>query len=626
MEIKIPDKLTDVDILLPASGEIIIRRNRDVNQINGIAPELFIKIWNNIDGIKSTTEIHAQCAEDLTPENLTDFLNTINGICIRFVGEKLETVQLHKSPEAGEKMIPLLAPEDFDGVCVRNLDAGKDADQIYKKVVVVGGGTAGYFTALALKKKRPELQVTIVESTGIPVIGVGEATTPVILSFLHEVLDIHPMDLYEAVRPSWKLGIKFDWGLPGDYHFFNPFGLNNLLESDYYNNGLDYVTLGTTLMMQGKGLIARKRNGEYYSLMNQVGYAYHLENRNLIQFLRSIILKSDIEWLDRVVKNVKVDENGDVSAIVTDREEELSYDLYIDCSGFKSLLLEGAMKSEFIPFDKTLFTDRAVTGIYNIEGNPNPFTLAQSMHHGWNWNIPVDGENHRGYVHASAFCTVDEAMAEMQKVNPQITDFKVVHFKSGRHREFWKNNVIAIGNSYAFVEPLESTGLHMIIESVKTLLKNLPAEKGNNTAIREAVNQKVAMQWDYIKWFLGIHFKYNKKFDTPYWKHCRNETDVSGVQDLLDLYGQIGPLTIIAENDPEILQSLVHDQVFGAHGFDYMLMGQKVPWGKQFRVVPEKSDYLEKRKKWQEIADEALSHKESLDLFKNHPDLIREII
>ena len=622
LENLVPLKNSDLEILLKADGKIIIKSRGASNSIQGIDQLVFVNLLNLIDGIRTLDQIHANLNNSLSKADFFEFIQLIHPLFLRFPNDP---VSFLNSPQTDEMMIPLEEFKLQEEAVVRSLDNGSSSDKIYKKVIIVGGGTAGYFTALAFRKLRPEIKVTIVESSKIPVIGVGEATTPVVLSFLHEILGIQPLDLYQAVKPSWKLGIKFDWGLPGDYSFFNPFGLNNLLESDHFNNSLDYVTLGTTLMMQGKGLIAKNKQGDYYSLLNQVGYAYHLENRNLIAFLKEILKASDIEWFDRVVKDVRLDEQGDVSSIITDGDEVLEADLFVDCSGFSSLLLDKTLKSEFIPFSNSLFTDRAVTGKFNIDGNPNPYTLAQSMKSGWNWNIPVDGENHRGYVHSSSFCTVEEAMLEMTQVNPEITDFKVVNFRSGRHKEFWKNNVVAIGNAYAFVEPLESTGLHMIIESIKSLLKNLPATKGK-TPVQNALNTKVGLQWDYIKWFLAIHFKYNRKFETPYWQHCQNNTDISGIQELIDLYTHIAPLTIIAEKDPELLRPLIHDNVFGPHGFDYMLMGQKLPWGTQYKVRPELSDYPAKKAKWIEIAKEALSHKESLELIENHPELIRQII
>lgn len=623
----IPRKKQGVDILLNKKGEVIIRYMNQTQQVSGISQEDFATIWSYVDGKRNIQQLHELLHGnvEINFEDLQEIVNSLIGFVFEDGTVELKDSDLSRTPETSELRITSRSfSKEFDN---QHLNIQRDApsDKVYKNVTIVGGGTAGYFTALAFQKLRPDLQVTLVESSKIPVIGVGEATTPVILSFLHDVLEITPVEFYKEVMPSWKLGIKFDWAAPENYSFFNPFGINNLLEAHHFNKGLDHVTLGTSLMMAGKGLMAKKEDGSLYSLLNQVGYAYHLENRKLIAFLKKRITSSNIVWLDRTIDEVKLAENGDVESLLTDQKELLQADLFVDCTGFKSLLLGGAVKSEYISFDKSLFTDRAITGVFPDGGNPDPFTLAQTMKFGWNWNIPVNGENHRGYVFSSSHCSNDEAIREMHEQNPLIEDFKVVHFKSGRRKEFWKNNVVGIGNAYGFVEPLESTGLHMIVESVKTLINNLPIEKGH-TAVQKLLNEKIGKQWDYIKWFLAIHFKYNNKLESSFWEQCQNETDVSGIQDLLDVYREIGPLTAIEENDPEILQTLVHDRIFGTHGFDYMLMGQNLPFGNQYKVKPDESMYPQKLQNWKNITKQALPNQQALQILYNNPQLLEDAV
>lgn len=623
----IPIKIQGVDILLAKNGDILLRRDGDTHNVSGISQTLFTGIWNLIDGKRNLSEIHASLKTPQPPtiEEVIEIIEKLHGFVLQSASDSIAYEQFTREPDTQEKKLNTREyKKDFDNQHL-NLTGNIPSDSCYKKILILGGGTAGYFTALAFQKLRPDIEITLVESSKIPVIGVGEATTPIILSFLHDTLGISPKEFYKSVKPSWKLGINFDWGLAGDHNFFNPFGINNLLESFHFNKSLDHVTLGTTLMMKGKGLIARRDDGSLYSLMNQVGYAYHLENKSLIAYLKGLIKDSNINWLDRTVNDVNVLENGDVGSLITDQDEALTADLFIDCSGFRSVLLKGAVKSEYISYDKSLFTDRAVTGAFSDAGKPDPFTIAQTMKCGWNWNVPVRGDNHRGYVYSSDHCTEDEAMKEMHQANPEIEDFKVIRFKSGRCKDFWKNNVVGIGNAYGFVEPLESTGLHMIIESVKTLIKNLPIEK-HNRVIPKILNEKIGSQWDYIKWYLAIHFKYNKKIDSSFWTRCQNETDVSGIQELLDIYAQTGPLTAVEENDPELMRPFLYDRIFGAHGFDYLLMGQHVPFGNQYIVKPEESGYPKKKAHWEKIASEALSNKESLEMLYKQPDLITQLV
>jgi tryptophan halogenase len=618
----VPKKLHQVEVYLQGRN-VFIRRNGETHKLQDVPEKQFLALWNAVDGISDISAIFNKGRSYFSNvEEVEILIKSLLGIAFDDPGHQRN---LTKSIDAGEtKLDGSTTGQIFENIHL-NLDL--EEEHKLKNILILGGGTAGYFTALALANQRPDLQVTLVESSKVPVIGVGEATTPVIVPFIHNVLGISPSEFYERVRPTWKLGIKFEWGRKQDQPFFNPFGINNLLETHAFNDSLAYATLGTTLMMSGKGLFTSDGQGVYQSLLDQVGYAYHLDNKQLIQFLKEKILDSDIQWMDRQVVDVQLAEDGSIESIVTDEEEHLEADLFIDCSGFRSILLERGVKSPFLSYKSSLFTDRAVTGKFSDGGEPAPYTLVQSMNHGWNWQVPVQGENHRGYVFSSEHCSDEEAQNEMHHLNPEIENFNIINFRCGRHREFWKKNVVAIGNAYGFVEPLESTGLHMIIESVQALIKNLPVSKqGENLTIKKYLNEKIGSQWDYIKWFLAIHFKFNEKKDTEFWKRCREETDISGVQDLIDLYEEVGPLTAIEEQDPEILRPFVFDRIFGTHGFDYMLMGQGIPFGNQFKISRASSSYPARKKHWKQITDKALSNQDALQFAYNHAHVLNEFI
>lgn len=616
----VPKKLPQVGIYLNGP-DTLIRHAGETIKLKPGTQQKFLALWNAVDG-QSDTETLFEATKNYikSRDDLISLISDLKGIAF---GDGKTPRNIAPSGDTGEvKLEKSSYGREFENIRL-NLDI--DPNNQYKEILILGGGTAGYFTALAFRKQRPDLRITLVESSRIPVIGVGEATTPVILPFIHHVLGISPSEFYEKVKPSWKLGIKFDWGKKNRDAFYNPFGINNLLEAYGFNHSLDYATLGTSLMMSGKGLFALNDEGRHQSLLDQVGYAYHLENKHLIAFLKEKLLESGVQWIDRQVMDVNLNEEGEVKSLVTDHNENIEADFFVDCTGFKSILLEKTMGSEFISYEKSLFTDRAITGKFSDQGKPDPYTLAQTMKHGWNWQIPVHGENHRGYVYSSDHCTAEEAQAEMHAQHPEIQEFHAIKFRSGRHKEFWKKNVVAIGNAYGFVEPLESTGLHMIIESVQALIRNMPvSKKSENTAIKQFLNEKIGSQWDYIKGFLAIHYKYNEKVDSEFWKRCQHETDVSEVQELLDIYREWGPLTAIEEQDPELLRPFVFDRIFGTHGFDYMLMGQGLPYGNRFKFNKSESDYLAKREHWIKLTRRALSNEKALQFAYTHTDLLND--
>lgn len=192
------------------------------------------------------------------------------------------------------------------------------------------------------------------------------------------------------------------------------------------------------------------------------------------------------------------------------------------------------------------------------------------MEHGWCWRIPVDDVDHRGYVYASAFTTEAQAIAEMRAKNPGMGDPRTLRFRCGRHADFWKGNVVALGNSYGFVEPLESTALHMVIIELAYVIAALEADENGRLDLPE-INRRVAEHWDYLRWFLAIHYKFNRKLDTPFWRACRADVDVSGIASAIDRFQVHGPWRSAAE-----LDCLVGDPAFGDQGVLILLLGQKV--------------------------------------------------
>lgn len=492
-------------------------------------------------------------------------------------------------------------------------------------VGIIGGGTAGYLTAISLKATFPELEVHLIESDKIPIIGVGEATTPDLLKFLFEELKFDKLDFYKKVEPTWKLGIKFYWGKSGNYTFNYPFGEHDLV-SAYLNGNIDYGSLTSVLMSQDSSFVLQKNEREYYSLTNpkRISYAYHLENGKFVGYLKNKAVELGVIRHQNTIDKVLLNDSKDkIENVYTNDGNKLYYDLYVDCSGFKSLLIN-KLDSDYVNFNDNLITDTAITFNANHQGKIKPYTYAESMKNGWCWNIPLRDSNHRGYVYSSKFCSEFEALNELKEKYPKLDQYKIIKFKSGRHNSFIKGNVVAIGNSYGFVEPLESTGIHMIVEHIKLLNENFEhLQSDKNNVLKEYLNEVTRNRWDYLKWFLSIHYKYNKKYNTPFWIHCREKIDVSKFQYILDIYNSNGPLQ--AMNSPLLnnINRACVDSLFGPYGIDNILLGQG--------VVPKNIDNFKKVgdklwefniNTWINLSERTIPLKDDIKILTQNPNLI----
>ena len=455
------------------------------------------------------------------------------------------------------------------------MDSGKGENiEMIKSIGIIGGGTAGYLTALSLKKTMPEIEITLIESSEIPIIGVGEATTPILLKMLHEVLEVDIQDFHSQIRPIWKLGIRYEWGKPGSYYFNNPFGrLDSLLALTTTGNINDSSLISRLMDLNNSLIFGDGKAGPLKMAHYPDSFAYHLENRSFVQYLKNLAQDYNIIYMDRKIESVNR-HSSHIDSLITDKGERLIFDLYIDCSGFHSVLWHKET-NPFIDYSSSLYTDSAIIGTEPHEDDIKIYTTATTMNCGWQWQTPVEESNHIGYVFSSKYCSEDEARDEMQKAKPnlKIKD-GVKRFKPGRKQDFWHGNVVTIGNAYAFVEPLESTGIHMIVSELLELIHTLRKDE-ITTLDKKRMNHSIGNQWDIIRWYLAIHFKYNKKLNTRFWIDCQQKVDVSGVQDYIDFFKTHGPITL--HKDCELFKKLTTDNIFSAFGFDLFMLAQDVP-------------------------------------------------
>jgi len=499
-------------------------------------------------------------------------------------------------------------------------------DSVYRNVCILGGGIAGYLTALAFRRFF-QLPVTIIESSKIPPIGVGEATTPLMAEYLFGALGLDKKEFYEAVEPTWKLGIKFFWGKPGDYFFNYPFDSKDILSAYIHNNDINYCSLNSRLMSEDSSFVTRvEEDGElrYHSLSRTLKYAYHLDNQKFIGYLKQKSVEAGARLLDEEIKDAVLKDDGkEIDYLVNDQGDTFKFDMYVDCSGFRSLLLEKKLRSPYIPYKSSLYNDCAITATVPHGGKIQCYTYAESMHNGWCWNIPLRHENHRGYVFSSDFCSKEQAYEEMLMRNPTMSkDVNFIRFNSGRHQEFIKGNVVAIGNSYSFVEPLESTGVHMIIDQIIVLMNNFMNLKNKPRHI-SLLNRDMNDHWDYIRWFLSIHFKFNRKYNNSYWKSCRANVDTSGFDHFIGLYKELGLLTRQDTTVKNMIRNDVKDTIFDLFGIDHILFGQGILPNDIDRIRLENRDQWEKNvSMWQEILGYTIPLHEDLDVLLEHAHLM----
>jgi tryptophan halogenase len=444
-----------------------------------------------------------------------------------------------------------------------------------QSVVVLGGGSAGLLAALSLKASLPKLELRVIHSREIGIIGVGEGSTADLPNHLHGFLGIDPADFHKRARPTWKLGAHFLWGpRPAfDYTFTRPLatmvaGLPRPLGFYAWDN-CDSLDAAAALMHESKAFL-RLVNGA--PLVPRT-VAYHMENADFVSALEFYGHARGIVFSEGKVKQVERNGEG-IAALVLESGERITADLFVDASGFRSALLGEALAEPFLSYGDALFCDRAVAGGWERTSEPVlPYTTAETMDAGWAWRIEHERHVNRGYVFSSAFLSDDEAEAEFRRKNPKAGKTRIVQFRSGRYARSWVKNVVALGNSSGFVEPLEATALFVICNAARALAIALSdSECDPQPSMRDVFNSTVNRMWDEVRDFLAIHYRYNTRLNTPFWQHCWRETALHGAQRIVTFYEENGPSMSFAGDllTPET-------SFFQLEGFYALLLGQKVP-------------------------------------------------
>ncbi len=408
--------------------------------------------------------------------------------------------------------------------------------QPLKSIVVVGGGTAGWMAAAACAKVLGAgYAVHLVESEEIGTIGVGEATVPH-LKLFNNLLEIDEVEFVRQVKGTFKLGIQFkDWGRLGDsyVHGFGKLGHDvSLLPFHQFwikarQRGLagplgDY-SINTAAAVRGK-FMPSATDVPASSPLADIRYAYHFDAGLYARYLRGYAEQRGVRRTEGKIRHVQLrGEDGHVESVTLENGTVIGGDLFIDCSGFRGLLIEQALHTGYIDYTEWLRCDRAVAVGCEKVGPPTPYTRVTARTAGWQWRIPLQHRTGNGHVYSSTLISDDEAAASLLAGldGKPVGEPRFLRFTPGRRRKFWNKNVVALGLASGFLEPLESTSIFLIQSGIARLLNLLPWNDCSEVVIDE-YNAQCAFELERIRDFLILHYHATQRDDAPLWRYCRS--------------------------------------------------------------------------------------------------------
>ncbi len=396
-----------------------------------------------------------------------------------------------------------------------------------RRVVVAGGGTAGWMAAALLSKIMGRvLDITLIESEQIGTVGVGEATIPPLVTYLR-LLKLKEQDFMAATQGTFKLGISFENWKDVNERYIHSFGTTG---TDHWSAGFQHFWLkdrerGSSVAYGDYCLeLVAAQQSKFAHLPKQgLNYAFHIDATLFAAFLRKFSEKLGVRRVEGKIVDINTDaETGYVESLRMDSAELIEGDLFIDCTGFRGLLIEQTLKTGYDDWSHWLPCNSAVALQTESTIEAIPYTRAIAHTAGWQWRIPLQHRVGNGLVYCSDYMTDDEACAYLKKnvVGAHLTEPRVLKFRAGRRRKNWNRNVVALGLASGFVEPLESTSIHLIQQGMIRLLQLFPHAGIKQTDIDE-YNEQCRVEIEYIRDFIVMHYKVTNRQDTPFWRHCR---------------------------------------------------------------------------------------------------------
>lgn len=406
--------------------------------------------------------------------------------------------------------------------------------KLLHKIVILGGGTAGWMTAAALSRYLPAgaPRIELIESDEIGTVGVGEATLPHLRQF-NEMLGVDENEFMRITGATYKLAVRFTgWGAQ-DADYIHPFGYcgHDLSGVDFHHYWLRLYQAGLARPFQDYSVaveMARQHKFDYPSsdfdaITSDYGYAFHVDATLYARFLRDFSVENGVQRTEGKVNNVRTSEtSGEIVSLQLESGQVVEGDFFIDCSGFRGVLIEQALRTGYEDWRRWLPCDRALAVPTERQSNPPPYTRAAAQKVGWQWRIPLQHRTGNGYVYCSDY--IDDEKAERVLAGnleePATADVRPLRFVTGKRKASWNRNVVAIGLSAGFLEPLESTSIYLIQAAIQKLLEYFPLEQQCEVE-RRLFNQQMDLEYERVRDFLILHYNATDRSDSDFWNYCR---------------------------------------------------------------------------------------------------------
>jgi tryptophan halogenase len=395
------------------------------------------------------------------------------------------------------------------------------------KVVIAGGGTSGWLSAYSLVSRLGNvLDITLVESDQIGTIGVGEATIPTIRAF-HQLIGIDEQEFMSATQATFKLGIQFEnWGQEKDsyFHSFGEIGQRSWM-AEFHEFWMEAKAqgFGGSLEDYCLELKAAKANKFAKQAGNKnVNYAYHFNATAYAGFLRAKSETAGVKREEGFIEQISKDDTGNIISLTLGNGKEITGDFFIDCTGFRSLLIGESLDVGYQDWSHYLAADSAIAVQTKAVEEPRPYTQAMAHSAGWQWRIPLQNRVGNGIVYSSKFLSDDDARSTLMGnlTGEPLTEPRQLRFTTGRREKAWHKNCVAVGLSSGFLEPLESTSIHLVTTALLRLMKMFPFG-GNTALLAEQYNREVKLEAETIRDFIILHYHLTARDDSPFWEHYR---------------------------------------------------------------------------------------------------------
>ena len=465
-------------------------------------------------------------------------------------------------------------------------------DNRIKNIVIVGGGTAGWMAAAAFSKLLGrDYSIRLIESEEIGIVGVGEATVPHIKLF-NNSLEIDEIDFIKKTQATFKLGIQFNnWGRLGDsyIHGFGSIGHDyRLLPFHQYwikafktgsATDIGDYSLNTLAAPRGK-FMASAQDVPPASPLANIAYAYHFDAGLYAPYLRNFAEARGARRTEGKIAQVTLrPDDGFVEAVVLESGEKIGGELFIDCSGFRGLLIEQTLHTGYADWTHWLPCDRAMAVPCEKVAAPTPYTRSTARTAGWQWRIPLQHRTGNGYVYSSKYISDDEAAATLLKNldGRPLADPRPLRFTTGMRKKFWNKNVVALGLASGFMEPLESTSIYLVQSGIARLL-NLFPQRDFSQVLIDRYNAQSTFEYERIRDFLILHYYATERDDTPFWNYCRTMSIPAQLENNIRLFRDSGRFYRDAE------------EMFSIPSWVEVMLGQRISPNGYHPVVDDLSD------------------------------------